>query len=147
MEHTTFVFSAPQSLQMMMFVSNYSTDLNPFKLDHKSFYCKRITRPLDSSGLTYADSRWDPNAQQVLVNHEDGKKETISGPDLGNCCPPPPHQNGNQPTAVDYHQEIHPLANHVHRHQEANLFSRRIVSEEQNIWNINHKNNDQNVSF
>lgn len=74
-----------------------------------------------TSGLTYAEGRWNPQTQQILVDHEDGQEETVSGPDSGNRCPPPPHQDGYQPTTVDDHQEVHPLANHIHCQQEANL--------------------------
>lgn len=73
------------------------------------------------SGLTDAESRRDAHTQQILVDHEHTQEETVFGPDPGNNRPPPPHQDGHQPTAVDDHQEVHPLANHVHRHQKANL--------------------------
>lgn len=79
--------------------------------------------------LTYAESRWYAHTQQILVDHEDGEEETIFGPNFGNSRPPPPHQDGYQPAAVDYHQEVHPLANHIYRHQETNLL-KRIIREE-----------------
>lgn len=87
-------------------------------------YCHLFALILISE-LTYAESRWYAHTQQVLVDHEDGQKETIFGPDLDDSCPPPPNQDGYQPAAMDYHQEVHPLANNIHRHQKTNLSKRR----------------------
>ena len=92
-------------------------------LSIKTFYCHLVALNF-ISGLTYTESGWHAHTQYILVDHEHGQEETIFGPDPGNSCSPPPHQDGYQPTAMDYHQEVHPLADHIHSHQETNLLKR-----------------------
>lgn len=97
--------------------------------------------------LTYAESRRNAHTQQVLVDHEDGQEEAVLGPDLGYRCSSPPHQQGHHPAAMDYDQKVHPLTNHIHRHQKAYLFVGKMgeFKELKCIWSITVVQCSENV--
>ena len=71
--------------------------------------------------LTHAEHRRDADAEKVLEGQEEGQEEAVLGPEPSDGLPPPPGQDDDQPAPVEDHHEVHALADHVHRHQEADL--------------------------
>lgn len=68
-----------------------------------------------------AESRRDPDAEQVLGHHQAGGEEAVLRPHLPDGLPAPAANDGDQGAGVQQGIQVHPLANHIHRHHKAHL--------------------------
>lgn len=71
--------------------------------------------------FTFAESRREANAQQILKGHDTGKERTVSRPDLSHCFPSAAVQQVDKPAAVEKGIKIHTLLNDIHNHDETHL--------------------------
>lgn len=70
---------------------------------------------------TDTESRRDADAEQVLQHNKPCGEAAVFWPHLSNGLPPSPGQNNHQSAGMQQRIEIHPLPNHVDRHDEAHL--------------------------
>ena len=73
------------------------------------------------AGLTEAQSGRDTDAEQVLEHHQTGGKDAVLRPHLPDGLPAATGDDGDQGAGVQQGVQVHPLANHVHRHHQAHL--------------------------
>lgn len=88
---------------------------------------------LQISLLTDTESGRDADTEQVLQHHEACSEAAVLRPHFPHGLPASSWQNGHQSTGVQQRVEIHPLANHIHRHHKAHLRDRRNISKSYTI--------------